>query len=205
VVSKDYAKPQGRITLYLADPNSTEWWVDAYNYVLENNLFAGILSTVWAPDTETTRAIAFEALYRLEGRPAVIGENFADVAESDFFYKAALWAKNTGVSNGSNGLFDGNRSITRTELAAIIVRYLEVFGYELDPADLGQYTDSGSIPAWAAKEQVIEKVVGTGIIQGTSATTLTPNGTARLCEFAQMLLNMSVYVEALADSVDKAA
>jgi len=204
VVGAEYAAPQGRIKVYFTDVNSDAWYADAFSFVFSNGLMPGTGASVWEPSKNVTRAMAFDALYRLEGSPAVEGVNFSDVSTNDAFYNAALWAKNTGVSEGENGMFVGNRNITRTELAAIFVRYLELSGYTLAPFDLSQYSDAGSIPSWAADENVMSKIVGAGIIKGWSLTELAPNETAKRSELAQMLLNMVDYTDSAATAANAA-
>ena len=180
-----------------ADIKKDAWYMDAFTYVFENKIMTGTSDESWAPQWTVDRATAFATLYRLEGSPEVEGENFSDVTKADWFYDAALWARSTGVSEGEGGLFVGRRSITRTELAAIFVRYLELKGYKLDKTDLSQYADVGKIPAWAVTQGVIEKIVGTGIIKGRSDTELAPTATATRAELAQMLLNMADCIDDL--------
>ena len=199
VIGEEYAAPQGRITLVdcFADINKDAWYMDAYTYVFKNGIMTGTSDLTWQPSLSVNRATAFMTLYKMEGSPAVEGENFIDVAESAWYHDAALWAKNTGVSEGSNGHFAGARNITRAELAAIFVRYLELQGYALEAADLSQYEDAAAIPAWAVEQEVIARIVGSGIITGRSDTELAPNATATRAELAQMILNMAEFIEGL--------
>jgi 2',3'-cyclic-nucleotide 2'-phosphodiesterase (5'-nucleotidase family) len=182
---------------YMNDLVPAAWYMEAVAYTVENGIMTGTGVFIWGPQLTVNRATAFTTLYKLEGSPEANGEKFSDVKETDWFYSASLWAKNTGVSEGEGGLFVGNRNITRTELAAIFVRYLELKGYELDPVDLGMYIDEGDIPAWAVTQNVMAKIVGTTIIKGKSDTELVPNATATRAELAQMLLNMANCVDDL--------
>jgi len=207
IVGEEYAGLQGRIKLFDAFPdiNKNAWYIDAYNYVFANGIMTGTSDITWSPSLNVNRATAFATLYKLEGSPAVEGENFGDVAEAAWIYDAALWAKNIGVSEGSNGRFEGTRNITRSELAAIFVRYLELKGYELETIDLSQFSDAGDIPAWAVEQEVMAKIVATGIISGRTLTELVPNATAMRSELAQMLLNMAEYIDSLDIAEDDAA
>ena len=199
VVGEEYAEPQGRITLVetFADIDAAGWYVKAMDYVYKNGIMTGTSDVSWQPAAQVNRATAFTTLYRLLGEPAVDGENFSDVPETEWYFNPALWAKTTGISEGSDGLFVGTRSITRVELAAIIVRYIEYRGYSFDTADLSQYDDADEIPGWAVEQEVMEKVVAAGIINGRSDTELAPNGTASRAELAQILLNMNEYLNGL--------
>ena len=182
---------------YMNDLNLEAWYMDAVTYVLDNGIMTGTAAFTWQPGLNVNRATAFMTLYKMEGSPAVEGDNFSDVAAGSWFADAAQWAKNTGVSEGSNGEFAGPRNITRTELAAIFVRYLELNGYVLEAVDLSQYADADAIPAWAVEQEVMAKIVGSGIISGRSATELAPNATATRAELAQMIVNMAEYIDGL--------
>ena len=199
VVGAKYAAPRGNIKIVdvFSDIVKGAWYMDAYQYVLENGIMTGTSDVNWSPGVSVNRATAFATLYKLEGSPEVEGENFSDVKAADWYYNAALWAKTTGVSEGSGGMFNGTRSITRAELAAIFVRYLELSGLELEPMDLSQYADEDSIPAWAVEQEVMAKIVGTGIISGRTLTELVPNATATRAELAQMHLKMADYIASL--------
>ena len=188
---------------YFRDLNPNAWYMEAVDYTLETKIMTGTGVLTWSPSLNVNRATAFATLYKLEGSPDVEGDNFEDVAEAAWFYDAALWAKDIGISTGSNGMFEGTRNIKRAELAAIFVRYLELKGYELETIDLSQFDDAGAIPGWAAEQEVMAKIVATGIISGRSLTELVPNATAMRSELAQMLLNMAEYIEAL--DVEEAA
>jgi len=171
-----------------------EWYIPAIEFVTEKGLMDPASDLFWEPGTNVNRAIAFEALYRMSGSPAVEGDNFPDVSESDPFYKAALWAKATEVSEGEFGMFNGARNITRTELAAIFVRYLSKHTIDLQPtADLSGFADVGKIPQWAVEEGVFEKIVGTGIIKGYFPTELAPVAPATRAELAQMLMRLDEF------------
>jgi len=180
---------------YMCDLTAGAWYMEAVSYVMDNGIMTGTGAFTWQPALSVNRAMAFTTLFNLEGKPEADGENFSDVAESAWYCDAALWAKETGISEGSDGLFAGARNITRAELAAIFVRYLEMNGYALDSADLSAFIDVGSIPGWAVEQGVMAKIVATGIISGRSALELAPTATASRAELAQMLLNMAGFIE----------
>ena len=59
------------------------WYFDAVRYVFENGVMNGMSRTTFSPDTNLTRAQMVQILYNLEGRPAVSGSGFADVAADE--------------------------------------------------------------------------------------------------------------------------
>jgi len=207
VLGEEYAQPQGRITLVdtFADVDKDSWYMDAYNYTFSNGIMTGTSDVTWAPELEVSRATVLVTLYRIAGSPAVTGDNFSDVVETDWFCNGALWGKNNGLTDGVDGALNGNEVITRTEMASIFVRYLELCGHELELADLSQYADADDIADWAVEQEVMTKIVGTGIIKGRGDTELAPNEMALRREFAQMLLNMKNFIESLDYAVGRVA
>ena len=196
VVGEEYAAPQGRIRVNFVDLQD-EWWLDPVINMFANGIIPGTGLNTWEPETLVTVALAIEAMYNLEGRPDAEGENFIDVDEADWFYDSALWAKSIGLSVGDDdGAYDGMRTVTRFEMAAIFARYLEIFDYELEAADISGFADYGAIPQWAVDEGVLDRMVGSGIMQGTDANTLLPLDTAVRYELAKLIMNVIEYMAA---------
>ena len=87
------------------------------------------------PNANTTRAQIAVIFYRMEGSPAVEGENsFTDVVRDSgtaWFYDAVTWAQQNGIMGGySNSSFAPNDPITREQLVAIFYRYAQYKGYD---------------------------------------------------------------------------
>ncbi len=91
-------------------------------FCLEKGLIDPYPTGYFLPDRAAVRADAVEMLWRIAGRPEpdMDGEGFPDVAAGSAHEKAALWARQTGVYTGTDGLFSGNASLTREDLAGMI-------------------------------------------------------------------------------------
>jgi len=186
------------------NPN-TKWYYDAAVYMIENGILP-LTGTYWGTSDKVDVATAIEAMYNLEGRPKVEGENFADVKETDWFYDSALWAKSIELAEGDDyGEYRGTRNITRAEQAAVFVNYLEIVGYELETADISGFADVGAIPGWAAEKEVLDKMVGSGIMGGRDDNTLAPNDTAMKYELARLIMNVIEFMSAQDTSYSQAA
>ena len=196
VLGAKYAGPQGRIKVYFMDVASDQWWSAAFKYVFLNGIIGATSNNTWEPTKKVDVATAVEAMYNIEGRPEAEGENFNDVKETDWFYDSVLWAKNIGLVEGDdNGEFRGTRNITRAEQAAVFVNYLEIMGYKLEAADISGFADVAAIPGWAADKKVLEKMLGSGIMQGRDDNTLAPNDTAVRYELAKLITNVVEWKE----------
>jgi hypothetical protein len=111
------------------------------------------------------------------------------VAAEAWYSRVVATAVASGLINGyDDGTFRPDRVITREELAAMTMRALAVTGTGKGAVEdlnvLKPYTDSAQI-IWAKEE--IASAIGLGLMNGTTDTTLSPQGTATRAESAAML------------------
>lgn len=166
------------------------WYEDCVRYVYENGLMEGVADTLFDPDGTTTRAQIVTILYRLEGEPAVAdGSIFTDVAEGTWYTDAVSWAAANEIVDGyGGGLFGPNDPVKREQLAAILHRYAVYKGYDVsigENTNILSYTDFEQLSEWAIP--AMQWACGTGIINGTSESTITPQGEATRVQVAAML------------------
>ena len=148
----------------------------------------GISDTIFAPSPVTGRAMIVTALYRLEGSPAVTGENpYTDVKNGVWYTDAIIWATENGIVNGiGNGKFGPNLDVTREQIATMFYRYAEYKGMDVSAkVDLSKYTDADQIHSWALDAMQWANAVG--LINGRSATTLNPLDNTMRSEHATLL------------------
>lgn len=101
-----------------ADVNAGDWFYRDVLFSYEKGLMSGMDTAVFAPYANTTRAQIAVIFYRMEGSPAVEGENsFTDVVRDSgtaWFYDAVTWAQKNGIMGGyGNSSFAPNDPITR--------------------------------------------------------------------------------------------
>ncbi len=181
--------PQQPTDLPFTDVQAGVWYADAVKYVFEQGLMSGISAQQFGPDSTVTRGQVVTILWRLAGSPTVSGKTFTDVSASVWYADAVAWASANGVVSGyESGLFGPEDQVTREQLAAILYRYALISGKDTEKtADLSGYTDSVTISTWAP--QAVKWAVGSGLISGTGATTLSPRGTATRAQIAVILQN----------------
>ena len=128
-------------------------------------------------------------LYALEGAPSVRGLScpFTDAGGS-WYTDAVIWAYNAGVVAGvSPTQFAPNEALTREQMVTMLYGYA---GREqaLSGPDgaLAGYKDQARVSTWA--REAMAWAVGTGVIAGTSATTLAPQKTGTRAEVATVLM-----------------
>lgn len=88
-----------------SDINTDDYFYDAVLWAYEEGITTGTTATKFAPDSTCTRGQVVTFLWRALGEPEAKATDiaFSDVKVSDYFYKAVLWAVETGVTNGTGG------------------------------------------------------------------------------------------------------
>lgn len=172
-----------------ADVTDGAWYADAVQYVYENGLMSGTSAAQFSPDMTTTRAMIVTILYRLEDSPAASAPGFADVAAGAYYADAVAWAGANGIVAGiSETEFAPDAPITREQLAVILYRYAQYKGLEaVDLAEhLSGYSDADMVSSYAV--QAMNWAVGQGLISGTGANLLQPQGSATRAQAAVILM-----------------
>ena len=174
-----------------ADVNAGDWFYRDVLFSYEKGLMSGMDAAAFAPYANTTRAQIAVIFYRMEGSPAVEGENsFVDVVRGSgtaWFYDAVTWAQQNGIMGGyDNSSFAPNDPITREQLAAIFYRYAQYKGYDTTQGGMAirEFDDYESISDYAMS--AMAWAVNIGLVKGDS-NLLYPKGTATRAEIAAML------------------
>lgn len=171
------------------DVAAEAWYAPAVDYVKYGRLMYGTGNNLFQPDAQMTRAMLAQVLYELEGAPSVKGLScpFTDVGGS-WYTDAVIWAYNAGVVAGVSATqFAPNEALTREQMVTML------FGYagrdeQLSGSDgaLASYQDQASVSDWA--REAMAWAVSSGVISGTSATTLSPQKIGTRAEVATVLM-----------------
>ena len=179
------------VELPFTDVPEGAWYADAAAYVYEHGLMAGTSATTFAPDATTSRSMIATILWRMAGSPVVnYAMNYTDVAQGQWCSEAIRWATSEGIVGGyGNGLFGTNDPITREQFAAMLYRFAQEQGYDVsigENTNILSYTDVADLSEYAIS--AMQWACGAGIINGTSADTLSPQGQATRAQVAVMLM-----------------
>lgn len=194
ITAEKYGKSAGRITIDTLplDIKGNEWFIEAVNYTLSAKVMNGVGAGYFSPNGTVTRGTVFQTFYNMAGAPKdELKTSFTDLT-GKWYANAAAWAESTGLAVvPADGLFNGDRNITRAELATVMARYAEA--KDLRAPEIGtamkSAPDYASIPAWALDGMTWSYYAK--VITGRSGGLLDPNGTAIRAELAQILLNLS--------------
>lgn len=123
------------------DVSDNDYYYDAVLWAKENSItsgtkeesFDGAGDGVFSPAVTCSRGQVVTFLWRAKGspEPASTHNPFSDVSESDYYYKAVLWAVEQGITDGTqkesysgagDGLFSPDRNCNRAEVITFLWR-----------------------------------------------------------------------------------
>jgi len=157
--------------LPFTDVSEGIYYHDAVRWAVEEGITNGTSATTFSPDGPCTRANIVTFLWRSAGEPEPQGSlnPFTDVVEGTYYYKAVLWAVEQGIAKGiSATTFEPDLPCTRGQAVTFLWRAAG----EPQPQGGQPYTD---VIAGYYYDTAIRWAVETGVTNGTSATTFTPD------------------------------
>lgn len=179
--------------LPFADVSYTNWYYDAVKFVYDKGIMDGVSYYRFAPDATITRGMVVTMLWRMAGEPYESSAGFTDVASGRYYSTAVAWAAKNGIVEGmTSSTFAPDQAITREQLASILYRYARWLGFSGTGTDISGYTDAGKVSGYAYDAMCW--AVKTGVVTGTSAKVLDPQGTATRAAAAQMFMNFYNYI-----------
>lgn len=181
-------------------PAPDNWAHAGLDYCIYSGYINGLSATTVDPSGTCTRAQLVCILYRIQGEPKVVEgyelaklrAPFDDVPRGQWYTNAILWAKLTGIVNGTSATtFDPSGQITREQFAAILYRYTAKYAPDAtgNAASLADYPDAGSVSAYA--RDAMAWAVGNGLITGLphgKTDYLEPGGSATRAQVATILM-----------------
>lgn len=184
-------KPESDSPKAFSDVKSGDWFYDAVNYAVSNNLFNGMGDNTFEPNTAMNRAMLVTVLWRYAGSPKEGANTFTDVKNGMWYTDAVSWASSKSIVNGvAAGKFDPNGNVTREQLAAILYRFCNSTGIATDKrGDLSSFPDHAEVSSWA--KDAFAWAVGKGLISGNKIdgkVMLDPQGNATRAQVAAILM-----------------
>lgn len=202
-----FIQPRGMVTISVTfakkpvellpfvDVAAEDWYGDAVATVYARGLMTGTAEDTFAPELAATRGMVVSILHRLAGSPTVNAEVFEDVAVDDWYGQAVAWAASEGIASGTSAeTFSPNAAVTREQLAALLCNFAAQQGVDTTArSDLSCFDDAATVSDWA--QDAVSWAHAEGLLAGTSATTLSPQGEATRAQLAAMLVRFSDYLE----------
>lgn len=143
----------------------THWARADIDYLRGLGMVSGVTETAFEPERAVTRAEFVKMLTGMLGlAPAKYAGAFSDVDAADWFAGAVQTALENGLAAGSDGRFLPDKTISREEMAKMLVSAYELRFGEIAAEQAG-FTDRDSFSGWAAA--YIEKAAAAGLMSGT--------------------------------------
>ncbi len=172
---------------------ASHWAKDAVNEMGSRMVVTGVGDGIYEPERSITRAEFAAIVVRAMGLKKGTTESaFGDVTLTDWFNgyvgTATAYSLITGYDSES---FAPNDTITREQAMAILARAMKLTGLSVTLTDseasalLANYTDAGLISDYAKAGAAA--CIKTGVVSGTTATTLSPQDSVTRAEVAAMV------------------
>ena len=160
-LSKDGSFKYVKIARYnpFTDVAEGAYYYDAVLWAVEHDpqITKGTDATHFSPDATCTRGQVVTFLWRAAGapEPTMTLNPFSDVKEGAFYYKAVLWAVQTGITKGVDAThFGPDRDCTRGQVVAFLHRSIGTPppGSDVNPGRRGPRPPAAaSIPSSTSK------------------------------------------------------
>ena len=168
------------------DVSEKDWFYDYVLDMTERGVINGVSPTEFEPQENLTRAHLVTMVYRLAGEPTVEAttSKFTDVKADSYYFKAAVWAEQEGIINGTTETtFEPDAYVTREQMVTILYRFVNAEGDFAAKADA--YKDAADIYGYA--KNAVGWATENGLVAGYPDGTFQPKGNATRAEAAKVL------------------
>lgn len=169
------------LTLEFEDVPEDSWFYGAVRWAFRTGITSGTTPVTFSPEQSCIRAQVVTFLWRAAGSPETTGtENpFEDVTETDFYYKAVLWALENGITSGIDAThFNPFGVCNRAQVVTFLYRAFA------SPAVEDAENHFEDVPADGWYTAPVLWAVENGITNGLSATEFGPDSP---CNRAQIV------------------
>ena len=108
-----------------ADVSTNAYYANAVAWAVSEGITSGTAAAAFSPNASCTRGQMVTFLWRAAGspEPKMAFNPFADVAADAYYYKAVLWAVESGITGGvSANTFAPNATVTRSQTVTFLYR-----------------------------------------------------------------------------------
>lgn len=173
------------------DVPTTYWAFHAIQSLAAKQIVSGVTTTEFNPKSNVSRAEFTALLVRALGLNAEGPVQFTDIKSDAWYSSYVATASKLGIVSGrSKDTFAPNASITREEMAIMVIRALEVkSGKKIEPAvGVTTFADASSISKWA--DSYVKTAAGLGLLQGRENNQFAPKGWMTRAESAQIIYTL---------------
>jgi hypothetical protein len=163
------------------DVPANAYYTEPVAWAVKQKITEGTSASTFSPSRNCIRAQVITFLWRAAGEPepTTTKNPFVDVNETAYYYKAVLWARENGITDGTSAnRFSPDGTCTRAEVITFLYRFA---GKPAVSGEVSSFTDVGSgkfytdAVAWAVEQKISD---------GTSSTTFSPS---KICTRAEVV------------------
>ena len=168
---------------------ANHWAKDDIEFVVNKGLFNGVGKGKFAPNMSMTRGMFVTVLGKLAKADIsnYVTSTFTDVKTDAYYMGYVQWAvENNIVSGVGNGRFSPNQSMTREQMATIMVNYAKTMNLDIKTINQeNAFVDNANISGYA--KDAVRLMQMAGIISGKIGNKFDPQGTATRAEVSALL------------------
>ena len=162
------AEPAAPAAPSFADVPADAYFAQPVQWALEKAITDGTSDTTFSPDATCTNAQILTFLWRAVGSPEPgAAAELDNLAGSEYYAKAALWAKENGLIDGTS--FEADIPCTRSMTVT--------YQWKLAGMPAADAADFDDVDASAEYANAVAWALAEGITDGTSDTTFSPDAT----------------------------
>ena len=193
-----YAKLEGKTY----DFPEVQWYRDGVGYVLKKGLVANYDNGCFGPDDSTSREVAINALWRMDGRPeAADSDKFSDVSAERHYIDAICWANENGIACGyGNEKFGPDDVLTREQMVVVLWRYAKYKGYDVsvgEETNILSYGDAFEVSEYAIP--AMQWACGSGLLNGekdeNGGFVLNPQNNTTRAQLSMVLMRFDLWMK----------
>ena len=180
-VNGECSRCDATLTSKFEDVKAGDFFFDPVEWAVEQGITTGATATTFDPNGKCLRGHVVTFLWRAAGKPEPTSTNnpFTDVKETDFFYKAVLWAVEEGITNGlTTTTFGPYAECNRAQVVTFLWRAMK------KPAPASAEHPFTDVAEDQFYFQPMLWAVENGITNGLTATTFGPTS---VCNRAQVV------------------
>ena len=161
-----------------------DWYHDGVAYCIKNKIMQGDENRFFNPTQNITWAELLQILYNMEEtKPEYKFEE-----DAHWYAEAVKWAEDNKLIYENDSDFNPESAINREQLASVLYLYAQFNGYDVsatEETNILSYDDAFDISEYAIP--AMQYVVGAGIINGKTISTLNSKDNATRAEIAVIL------------------
>ncbi|MDE7245252.1 MAG: S-layer homology domain-containing protein, partial [Oscillospiraceae bacterium] len=163
VTDETGSKDETTDSIKFADVSNNAYYSEAVRWAVEQGIASGTGSNTFSPNANCTCAQILTFLWRAAGSPDAENDGTLAVRESDYYYQAALWAREQGLIE----TFEPGSPCTRGTAV--------YFLWRASGSPAAADTSFTDVPAGADYAQAVAWAAENGVASGTAAGTFSPD------------------------------